>query len=165
MKEKLYENIVFWPTLKPKKRCLQNFTKYINRIQKYKLLAPAAVLTYDGVHKVVLKLNWTALVPSWILNLFQEADMGLYSTPPHEHKIRIQDRWVFLGAQEEGINAVPLSPISAENLKGFFYVHNKISPIKMALIINIKDEEREISIIFSTFWQHMNGKRNLKNVN
>lgn len=31
----------------------------------------------------------------------------------------------------------------------------------MSLIIYIKDEERELSIIFSTFWQHMNGKRNL----
>lgn len=35
----------------------------------------------------------------------------------------------------------------------------------MALTIHIKDEEGELSIIFSTFWQHMNGKRNLKNVN
>lgn len=31
----------------------------------------------------------------------------------------------------------------------------------MALTIHIKDEEGELSIIFSTFWQHMNGKRNL----
>lgn len=33
--------------------------------------------------------------------------------------------------------------------------------MEMALIIFTKDEEREVSIIFSTFWQHMNGKRNL----
>lgn len=35
----------------------------------------------------------------------------------------------------------------------------------MALTIYIKDEESELSIILSTFWQHMNGKGNLKNVN
>lgn len=33
--------------------------------------------------------------------------------------------------------------------------------MEMALIFYIKDGERELSIIFSTFWQHMNGKRKL----
>lgn len=40
MKAKLYESTVFGATLKPKERCLQKFTKYINSVQKYKLLAP-----------------------------------------------------------------------------------------------------------------------------
>lgn len=114
-----------------------------------------------GVQKVIFKLIWTALVQRWIQNLLQEVDMRLYCTPPHKHKIKIQDKWIFLRGSGGRHKCCSFKLYLSRKSEVFFNVNNKISPIEMALISYIKDGERELSIFFSTFWQHMNGKRNL----